>query len=184
MGKVKRLELWWQLYIYVTSGSGIRNNQRSLYVRLSVHSEICKCGVHLLNTSELISPEGADITFMPSSNRYSNPITCLDRPWGFLEVGTPKLLDNMYMKVVRMSALCTGRLYPQELFLVLTSVRSEVVPSAIVWPEGLCRSGIEPATFQLGGASTICATPCHIYDLCLTHIIFFTGLLAVRLLTA
>jgi hypothetical protein len=36
MGKVKRLELWWQLYLYVTSGSGLRKNQRSLYVRLSV----------------------------------------------------------------------------------------------------------------------------------------------------
>jgi hypothetical protein len=24
MGKVKRLELWWQLYLYVTSGSGLR----------------------------------------------------------------------------------------------------------------------------------------------------------------
>jgi hypothetical protein len=24
MGKVKRLELWWQLYLYVTSGSGVR----------------------------------------------------------------------------------------------------------------------------------------------------------------
>jgi hypothetical protein len=40
--------------------------------------------------------------------RYSNPITGLDRRWGFQEVEAPRFQD----KVVRLSALCTGRLYP------------------------------------------------------------------------
>ena len=76
----------------------------------------------------------------------------LYRPWGFQEVEAPRFQDRRHMKVVRLSAVQTDRLYPSRNI----SVRGWVDPRAIVRPEGLFQwkitvtpSGIEAATYQL-----------------------------------
>ena len=47
------------------------------------------------------------------------------------------------MKVLRLPALRTGRIYPQEILLVLILLEAESTPGQ------LTPSGIEPATFRL-----------------------------------
>ena len=56
------------------------------------------------------------------------PLQAWRGPEGFHEVEAPRFQNNRHMTVVRLSALRTGRLYPQELFLVLISVRGWVNP--------------------------------------------------------
>jgi hypothetical protein len=47
----------------------------------------------------------------PRGDVKSNPITDLDRSWGFQEAEASRFQDNRHTKVLRLSALHTGRLY-------------------------------------------------------------------------
>jgi hypothetical protein len=50
-------------------------------------------------------------------------ITGLDMPLGLQEVEAPRFLDNRHMKEVRLLTLSIDRLYPQDISLLLISVR-------------------------------------------------------------
>jgi hypothetical protein len=82
----------------------------------------------------------------PYKIRWSNLCVVLDRPWRFQEFEAPRFQDSRHMKVVMLSFLCTGCLYPKEMFLVLISVRRE---GLCQWKVPVAPLGIEPANFRL-----------------------------------
>ena len=48
-----------------------------------------------------------------SKKKKAIPLQVWTGPWGFQEVEAPRFQDNRHMKLVRLSALSTGCLYPQ-----------------------------------------------------------------------
>jgi len=59
-------------------------------------------------------------------------------PEGSRRFRLPDFHDIRHMKVVRLSASRTGRLYHQEMFLVLIFTRGCLDPRAMVRSEGKC----------------------------------------------
>jgi hypothetical protein len=123
------------------------------------HTRFCNFFLtYLYGNSKIIN-----VSFKPASvyiqshKPVSTSKAILLQTWTGLEGCTRLRLpdfDNRHLKVVRLSAIRTGRLYPQKIFLVLISVTGWVDPRAIVRPEGLCQwkipmIPIEPATFRL-----------------------------------
>jgi hypothetical protein len=70
--------------------------------------------IYTLETTGLECENSKEVNPLLESNAVSNPITGLDRPLGLQEVETPRFLDNRHMKVLRLSTLRTGCLYPPE----------------------------------------------------------------------
>jgi hypothetical protein len=58
----------------------------------------------------------------------SNPIPGLDRPIGFQEVEALRFQDNRHMKMVGLSALITGHLYPRNYSWYSFLLEAESIP--------------------------------------------------------
>ena len=63
-----------------------------------------------LTFSKLFHPHF--LQYVPLKKRQNNLITGLDRPWGLQEVDAPRFQDSRHMKMVSLSALRTGHVYP------------------------------------------------------------------------
>jgi hypothetical protein len=55
----------------------------------------------------------------------------------FQEVEAPRIYTKSHTKMLTLSALGSGRLYSQQISLVLISIRDTVDSNATVWPEEL-----------------------------------------------
>ena len=97
------------------------------------------------------------------------------------EVQAPRFKYNPCLKLVKLSVLGTGRLYTQDIFLALISIKGLVDRKPLLQPEGLCQwkismnpSEIEPATFRLVAqyyTSTDCAFACLLGSVLFNRII-------------
>jgi len=94
----------WVLILKRTSNSFISSESTQIsYLPILLFSYSKKCRKY---------PAVANWTKIHSQSRYSNSCTILDRPWGFKEVEVPRFHKKWHMKVVRLLALGTDRLYP------------------------------------------------------------------------
>ena len=69
---------------------------------------------HWHNTSRRTIVLGSTLPLTEVSKKVNNSIIGLDNSWEFQEVEAPRFQNNRHIKVVRLSALGTRRLYPRK----------------------------------------------------------------------
>ena len=82
-------------------------------ILFSVMRKLKMCLRHILGENiEKYEVQNFTTEFNILGNIVSNPLKSLDRPWGIQQVYAPRFQDNRHMRMVRLSALRTGRLIP------------------------------------------------------------------------
>ena len=118
MGKVKRLELWWQLYVHVTSGSGLRKFQADGFFFDRVYNYVAATRLYF---------ESLHLT----QSQFSSPFTCLPRcyhdpPWDPYE----QLLFMICWTVTRKQVLTKK---PRLLYTFYSIEYTDFNKCSIVW---------------------------------------------------
>ena len=90
--------------------------------------------------------------------KYSYHYTGLYRHWGFQEAEALKFPEIRHMKLRKLSALDTSRLYTQEIFMVIISIIRCVDPRAIVRPTKIYNDTIGNQTHDLPTCSAVPST--------------------------
>jgi len=119
--------------------------------------------------------KGRSASHMLGSNTKAFPLQAWRDTYSSRKLRLPEFADNRHMEVIRLSALSTGRLYLQEILLVLISVSDLFDPRDTLrledvgkWKIAMITSGMEPANL-LHSASTKCTTACPaVYKITLT----------------
>ena len=108
------MPLSWNIYcifkpvLFVSAQTSQRKPVRQIYIMFCARKSVNK-----ETDSNVIFAFLSLSAFLVYRNKgKAIPITGLDRPTGFQEVEASRFQDIRHMKVVRLSALCTGRLYP------------------------------------------------------------------------
>jgi len=99
----------WMQDQHITKSPPIDKNRKGN----SGHSSMPHLGFESTMSTEWLNKACLSTVYLIMGSRSHTTYTGLGRPRGFQDIEAPRFHDSRYVKVVRLSALRTGRLYPQ-----------------------------------------------------------------------